>query len=186
MVYQLRGRVEALESEIKLIQERAEKINAGVFAALHRMIKSELREEFRSVSSARVKLTTDKILPTRLGETKRCRSVGRPLVPALESRFGNKRQSELHRMKLRNRARRRDETLPELAEDIERLPSLAYPKAPIEVLETLTKDQFVDAVNDDECVWELLQLDVHLLEPRSELLWKLNLSAWPHEDELGP
>ncbi len=72
------------------------------------------------------------------------------LLAALESRFGNKRQSELHRMKLRNRVGRRDETLPELAEDIERLARLAYPEAPIEVLETLTKDQFIDALYDDE------------------------------------
>ena len=72
------------------------------------------------------------------------------LLAALESRFGNKRQTELHRMKLRNRVRRRDETLPELAEDIERLARLAYPDAPVEVLETLTKDQFIDALNDDE------------------------------------
>lgn len=49
----------------------------------------------------------------------------------------------------------RDETLPELAEDIERLARLAYPEAletltyP-EVLETLTKDQFTDALNDDQ------------------------------------
>ena len=43
-----------------------------------------------------------------------------------------------------------NETLPELAEDMERLARLAYPGAPVEVLETLTKDQFIDALNDDE------------------------------------
>jgi anion-transporting ArsA/GET3 family ATPase len=37
-----------------------------------------------------------------------------------------------------------------LAEEIGRLARLAYPEAPIEVLETLTKDQFIDALNDDE------------------------------------
>ncbi len=58
--------------------------------------------------------------------------------------------SELHRMKLRNHVRCRDETLPELAEDIEKLARLAYPEAPIEVVETLTKDQFIDALYDDE------------------------------------
>ena len=31
------------------------------------------------------------------------------LIAALENRFGNKRQTELHRMKLRNRVKRRDE-----------------------------------------------------------------------------
>jgi hypothetical protein len=40
---------------VKLSQERSEKIYAGVFPALHGMIKSELREEFESVLSARVK-----------------------------------------------------------------------------------------------------------------------------------
>ena len=247
VVFQLSERVEALESEVKLSQERSEKINAGVFASLHRMIKSELREEFKSVLAARVKReeTVNESLSTGLNGAGRrrpppgnastpCRqlgeenqpaecnatsargadySAGRPvqkptifdgrssweayvtqfeivaeinqwdgpdkaaflatslrgpaltvlsnlpsesrvhypsLLAALESRFGNKRESELHRMKLRNRVRRRDETLPELAEDIERLARLAYPEAPIEVLETLTKDQFIDALYDDE------------------------------------
>lgn len=72
------------------------------------------------------------------------------LVTALESRFGNRRQTELNRMKLRSRSRRRDETLPELAEDIESLARLAYPDASSTVLETLTRDQFIDALTDDE------------------------------------
>lgn len=72
------------------------------------------------------------------------------LVAALESRFGNRRQAELHRMKLRSRVRRRDESLPELAEDVERLARLAYPDATVTVLETLSKDQFIDALMDDE------------------------------------
>ena len=217
VVFQLRDRVEALESEIKISEERLQKINAGVFASLHQMIKSELREEFKSVLSARVKTeeTANEGLSTVLSEARpsggpprrtlsmskpyrqfdkekqpaECNvlsargtdnSAGRPvqkpavfdgqssweaymtqfeiveeinqwdgpdkaaflatslrgpaltvlsnlpsesrihypsLVAALESRFGNKRQTELHRMKLRNRVRRRDETLPELAED---------------------------------------------------------------------
>ena len=209
VVFQLRDRVEALESEIKISEERLEKINAGVFASLHQMIKSELREEFKSVLSARVKTeeTANEGLSTMLSEARpsggpprrslsmskpyrqfdkekqpaECNvlsargtdnSAGRPvqkpavfdgrssweaymtqfeilaeinqwdgpdkaaflatslrgpaltvlsnlqsesrihypsLVVALESRFGNKRQTELHRMKLRNRVRRRDE-----------------------------------------------------------------------------
>ncbi|XP_028417631.1 uncharacterized protein LOC114542079 [Dendronephthya gigantea] len=72
------------------------------------------------------------------------------LVAALESRFGSQRQAELHRMKLRSRVRHREESLPELAQDIERLAKLAYPNASPAVLETLTKDQFIDALTDDE------------------------------------
>ena len=41
------------------------------------------------------------------------------LVTALENRFGTAHQAELHRMKLRNRTRGREETLAELMEDIE-------------------------------------------------------------------
>ena len=72
------------------------------------------------------------------------------LVAALESRYGSRKQAELHRMKLRSRLRRRDESLPELVEDIERLAKLAYPEASVAVLDTLTKDQFIDALTDDE------------------------------------
>jgi hypothetical protein len=72
------------------------------------------------------------------------------LVAALESRYGSQRQAELNRMKLRSRSTRREESLPELAEDIERLVKLAYPEATSAVLDTLAKDQFIDALVDDE------------------------------------
>jgi len=51
----------------------------------------------------------------------------RALVSALENRFGMTHQAELHHMKLRSRTRRREETLPELMEDIEQLVRLVYP-----------------------------------------------------------
>ena len=72
------------------------------------------------------------------------------LATALESRFGFTHQAELNRMKLRSRTRRREETLPELAEDIERLVRLAYPDAAPLMLEVLAKDQFVDALADED------------------------------------
>ena len=40
------------------------------------------------------------------------------LLQALDSRYGTVCQSELHRATLRNRIRRRDKSLPELAADI--------------------------------------------------------------------
>ncbi len=42
------------------------------------------------------------------------RSDYKSLVTALQNRFGTAHQAELHRMKLRNRTRKRDESLPEL------------------------------------------------------------------------
>ena len=44
----------------------------------------------------------------------------------MENRFGNARQVELNRTRLRSRMKRREESLPELAEDIEQLTRLAY------------------------------------------------------------
>jgi hypothetical protein len=72
------------------------------------------------------------------------------LSGALESRFGCTHQTELNRSRLKSRTRRRDESLPELAEDIERLTRLAYPDAPESMVDILARDQLVDALPDDE------------------------------------
>ena len=72
------------------------------------------------------------------------------LVTALENRFGTAHQAELHRMKLRNRTRGREETLAELMEDIERLARLAYADAAPAMLELLAKDQFIDSLTDED------------------------------------
>ena len=61
----------------------------------------------------------------------------RALVTALENRFGTAHQAQLQRMKLRNRTRRREESLAELMEDIERLARLAYPDAAPAMLELI-------------------------------------------------
>ena len=72
------------------------------------------------------------------------------LTEALDTRFGVAHQAELNRARLRNRRHRRDEGLPELAEDVERLARLAYPDVNRPMLELLAKDQFIDALwNDD-------------------------------------
>ena len=44
-------------------------------------------------------------------------------------------QTELNRTKLKARVRQRDEGLPELAEDVERLARLVYPDAPASMIE---------------------------------------------------
>ena len=72
------------------------------------------------------------------------------LTAALDSRFGTAHQSELNRMRLKARNRRRDETLADLAEDVERLVRLAYPGATEAMVEVLAKDQFVDALPDED------------------------------------
>ena len=71
------------------------------------------------------------------------------LTSALQARFGTAHQTELNRMKLKARTRRREESLPELAEDIEHLVRLAYPDAAETMVEVLVKDQFIDALPED-------------------------------------
>jgi hypothetical protein len=72
------------------------------------------------------------------------------LITALEACFGCAHQAELHRIKLKNRTRKHEESLAELAEEVERLATLAYPEAPPEMLELLAKDQFIDALADGD------------------------------------
>lgn len=71
------------------------------------------------------------------------------LAKALENRFGATHQSELARAKFKTRVKKREESLPELASDLERLVKLAYPGAEAELQDTLAKDQFIDALPDD-------------------------------------
>lgn len=70
------------------------------------------------------------------------------LSAALESRFGAVNQEPLFRSQLRRRKRSAGETLPKLAQDIERLVSRAYPSATRELRDSLACDHFLDALND--------------------------------------
>ena len=64
----------------------------------------------------------------------------RALVAALESRFRAAHQQELHRTRFKSRLRCREESLQELAEDIERLTRLAYPLAQEDMKDLLAKE----------------------------------------------
>ena len=79
------------------------------------------------------------------------------LSSALAARFEPVQQSELHRVTLKTRLRRENETLSELAQDVNRLVRLAYPSATVDVREQLSKDYFIDALNDHELEWAVLR-----------------------------
>ena len=70
------------------------------------------------------------------------------LTSALSSRFGTKNRTEQFRMTLKTRSRKRDESLPELAQAIRRLTRLAYPDVPAETRGTMDQDFFGDALRD--------------------------------------
>lgn len=79
------------------------------------------------------------------------------LVKALSSRFGSDNQQELFRVQLKNRQRKREETLPELAQAVRRLVRLAYSTASYDLQETLSKEHFIDALCDTEVRWRVFQ-----------------------------
>ena len=80
------------------------------------------------------------------------------LTKALKRRFCLEDKAELNRTLLKNRRRKNDETLPELAQSLRRLAKSAYPDAPYEVQDSLAKDQFLDAINDANLRWQIFQM----------------------------
>ena len=79
------------------------------------------------------------------------------LLLALKNRFGSSHQTELSRMKFKNRIKQKDESFPEMAEDIERLCRLAYPDVPPTLRDVLARDQFIDALPDEDTRLRLKQ-----------------------------
>ena len=72
------------------------------------------------------------------------------LITALNEQFSPPNQMELHRAQLRERKQRATDSLPELGKSIRRLTNLAYPTAPYDVRETLSKEYFIDALIDSD------------------------------------
>jgi hypothetical protein len=97
----------------------------------------------------------------------------RALVAALGSRFGTAHRTELSRVKFKHRGRQRDESLAALAEELERLGRLAYPEASQELQDVLTRDQFIDALSDEDMRLRIKQERPKSLQKASELALEL-------------
>ena len=78
------------------------------------------------------------------------RTIFYSLSSALATRFEPVQQSELHRVTFKTRLHCENETLSELAQDVNRLVLLAYPTATVDVREQLSKDYFIGALNYHE------------------------------------
>ncbi|UYV63048.1 hypothetical protein LAZ67_2002940 [Cordylochernes scorpioides] len=72
------------------------------------------------------------------------------LIDALESRYGEEHYQQLHVVKFKNRLQDKKENLQDLAHDIRRLASLAYPTCPTEIQDLMAQHQFIDAIGDPE------------------------------------
>lgn len=68
------------------------------------------------------------------------------IVNVLTVRFGSVNRAEVFRSELQSRTKRKDETLPELAQSVKKLTRKAYPSASSNVVETLALDYFIDAI----------------------------------------
>lgn len=79
------------------------------------------------------------------------------LLAILNQRFGPDNQAEMFRSLLRNKTRKSGESLPELAHSIRRLVKQSYPTADYDLLESLAKDHFIDALPETDCRWTIQQ-----------------------------
>jgi len=66
----------------------------------------------------------------------------------LKKRFGGNAFADKHRIEIRNRRRRKDETLQSLHSDILRLAALAFPNTEHKTREVMSCDYFLDALAD--------------------------------------
>ena len=72
------------------------------------------------------------------------------LVEKLQARFGGKDIAERFQTELRYRRRQKGETIRELAQDIRRLMSLAYPREKSKLADQIARDAFLIALDDAE------------------------------------
>ena len=85
------------------------------------------------------------------------RSNYKDLIDALENCFGTHNRMEMFRISLRNRRRKTGESLPELAQAIRRLTRQAFPDVTAELMETMVKGSFIDALGTADEHWKVHQ-----------------------------
>ena len=87
----------------------------------------------------------------------------RELSTALEARFGPGERAEVNLAELRNRQRKSNETLQELAQSIKRLTNLAYPEVDRLARDRLARIHFADAIADKD-------IKIHIFQARPTIL----------------
>jgi len=98
------------------------------------------------------------------------------LMNILETRFGGKAVADKHRVELRNRRRRQNESLQSLHSDIRRLAALAFPNVQPQMREEITCDHFLDALGDPD--FGLKIRERHPADLHSALQIALQLEVW--------
>ena len=98
------------------------------------------------------------------------------LVEKLKQRFGGKGMEARYQTELRCRRRRRNESLRELAQDVRRLLTLAYPGQTCELSEHLGRDAFLTALDDPELELKVRDHDPTDLEGAVKLAQRFEVS----------
>jgi len=89
--------------------------------------------------------------------------------------------SDKHRIELRNRRRRKNETLQSLHNDVRRLAALAYPEAQPKTREVISCDHFLDAIADPDLELKICERQPSDLD--SALNIALQLEVWSADSE---
>ena len=107
------------------------------------------------------------------------------LMGALEKRFAPPNIEELYKSELRGRRHRQGESLLESGQSIRRLVSLAYPAAPLEVLNTLSKDSFLNALTDPEVRLKILRARPSTFDETMQVAVELEACMKAEENRAG-
>ena len=86
------------------------------------------------------------------------------LVKALTERFEPENQCDIYKAQMKQRVRKRDEPLTELAKDIKRLTRMTYPSAFLDIRDTLSKDCFIETLNDADMELFICQKEPETLD----------------------
>jgi len=98
------------------------------------------------------------------------------LTKILESRYGGKSFADKHRIELRNRRRKKGESISNLHVDIRRLAALAFPKVERKARESIACDHFLDALDDPELALKIRERQPSDLD--AALRIALQLEVW--------
>jgi len=108
------------------------------------------------------------------------------LVDKLRKRFGSRGMEERFQTELRCRRRKRDETIRELAQDIRRLLTLAYPGEQSRVIEHIGRDAFLAALDDPEFELKIRERDPSDLDTAVCLAQRFEISRGVVSASSGP
>ena len=97
------------------------------------------------------------------------------IVEKLRSRFGSREQEEKHRIQLQYRRRKEGESLPELAQDVERLVALSYSHTDPDTRDLLARNSFIDALDKPGLILKVREKEPATLQQALALAVKLEV-----------